>query len=152
MQEVEAQKIRLSQKKNRLMAEETRLRLKERKMRTRHLIEVGGLVVKAGLDHLAVNCLYGALLTLKTQYADNEAIKDQWTKIGRIAFDAEQKDRIGVILKFKQETEAGVREAIRAAGLKWNRLRQEWYGFVSDIEGLKEGLVGIEHELEIIEN
>ena len=51
MQNVVEQKVRLEQKKNRLIAEETRLKLKERKMRTRHLIEVGGLVTKAGLDY-----------------------------------------------------------------------------------------------------
>ena len=39
MQNVVEQKARLEQKKNRLIAEETRLKLKERKMRTRHLIE-----------------------------------------------------------------------------------------------------------------
>ena len=49
MQNVAEQKVRLEQKKNRLVAEETRLNLKMRKMRTRHLIEVGGLVTAAGL-------------------------------------------------------------------------------------------------------
>ncbi len=39
MKNVSEQKIKLEQKKNRLIAEETRLKLKERKMRTRHLIE-----------------------------------------------------------------------------------------------------------------
>ncbi len=41
MQNVKEQKVKLEQKKNRLIIEETRLKLKERKMRTRHLIEVG---------------------------------------------------------------------------------------------------------------
>ena len=66
MQKVEQQKLKLEQKKNRLVAEEIKLKLKERKMRTRHLIEVGGLVAKAGLDYLPVNTLYGALLTMKS--------------------------------------------------------------------------------------
>ena len=55
MKNVAEQKVRLEQKKNRLIAEETRLKLKERKMRTRSLIEQGGLIVKAGLDHLPTN-------------------------------------------------------------------------------------------------
>ena len=55
MQDIEEQKVILEHKKNRLIAEETRLRLKEQKMRTRHLIEIGGLVVKAGLDNLPTN-------------------------------------------------------------------------------------------------
>jgi hypothetical protein len=66
MQNVVEQKIKLEQKKNRLIAEETRLKLKERKMRTRHLIETGGLIVKAELDYLPINTLYGALLSIAT--------------------------------------------------------------------------------------
>ena len=64
MSELEQQKIRLEQKKNRLIAEETKIRLKERKMRTRKLIELGGLITKAELDHFDVGTLYGALLSL----------------------------------------------------------------------------------------
>ena len=67
MQNVEEQKKRLEQKKHRLSIEETKLKLKERKARTRHLIENGGLITKAGLDHLPSNALYGALLSLKKQ-------------------------------------------------------------------------------------
>jgi hypothetical protein len=65
MQNLDEQKIKLEQKKARMQLEETRLKLKERKMRTRSLIEKGGLVTKAGLDHLPNNALYGALLSLK---------------------------------------------------------------------------------------
>jgi hypothetical protein len=61
MKNVSEQKIKLEQKKNRLMIEETRLKLKERKMRTRHLIEMGGLLIKANLDHLQINTLYAAI-------------------------------------------------------------------------------------------
>ena len=56
---VEEQKIKLEQKKNRLAAEEMRLKLKERKARTRHLIELGGLVVKANIHYLPTNTIYG---------------------------------------------------------------------------------------------
>ena len=59
MKNVDEQKKKLEQKKNRLAVEETRLKLKERKMRTRHLIEVGGLVVRAKIDNLPTNTLYG---------------------------------------------------------------------------------------------
>ena len=84
MQNVVEQKVRLEQKKNRLIAEETRLKLKERKMRTRHLIEVGGLVTKAGLDYLPTNTLYGALLSIASSLETNQVIKDEWTKIGKL--------------------------------------------------------------------
>ena len=58
MKNVEEQKKKLEQKRNRLAAEETKLKLKERKARTRHLIENGGLITKAGLSHLPSNALY----------------------------------------------------------------------------------------------
>ncbi|KJV73137.1 conjugal transfer TraD family protein [Orientia tsutsugamushi str. UT76] len=41
------QKITLQQKKARLIMDEVNLKIKERKMRTRRLIEMGGLVAKA---------------------------------------------------------------------------------------------------------
>ena len=63
MDNVQLLKDKLAQKRNRLAAEEIRINLKERKLRTRRLIEMGGLVVKAKLDHLPTNTLFGALLT-----------------------------------------------------------------------------------------
>jgi len=52
MQDIEEQKVKLEQKKNRLIAEETRLRLKEQKMRT--------LILKTSSQnskHLLVNTI-----------------------------------------------------------------------------------------------
>ncbi|KJV74148.1 conjugal transfer TraD family protein [Orientia tsutsugamushi str. UT76] len=51
------QKITLQQKKARLIMDEVNLKIKERKMRTRRLIEMGGLLAKAELDHLPTNTL-----------------------------------------------------------------------------------------------
>jgi len=63
MQDIENQKVKLEQKKNRLVVEETRLKLKEQKMRTRHLIEIGGLVAKAGvLSHLLLVIFKAAIM------------------------------------------------------------------------------------------
>ncbi|BAG40561.1 putative conjugative transfer protein TraD [Orientia tsutsugamushi str. Ikeda] len=47
------QKITLQQKKAKLIMDEVNLKIKERKMRTQRLIEMGGLVAKAKLDHLS---------------------------------------------------------------------------------------------------
>ena len=150
MQNVVEQKARLEQKKNRLVAEETRLKLKERKMRTRHLIEVGGLVTKAGLDYLPTNTLYGALLSIALSLETNQAIKEQWTEIGKTKLDQEQTNKHAVILKFEQEPSSEIRQAVRNYGLKWNKLRSEWYGYVSDLDSLKVELNTAAHNLEII--
>ena len=150
MQNVVDQKARLEQKKNRLIAEETRLKLKERKMRTRHLIEVGGLVTKAGLDYLPTNTLYGALLSIASSLETNQAIKEQWTEIGKTKLDQEQTNKHAVILKFEQEPSSEIRQVVRNYGLKWNKLRTDWYGYVSDLDSLKVELNTAAHNLEII--
>jgi hypothetical protein len=150
MQNVVEQKVRLEQKKNRLIVEETRLKLKERKMRTRHLIEVGGLVTKAGLDYLPTNTLYGALLSIASSLETNQVIKDEWTKIGKTKLDQEQTTKHAVILKFEQEPNSEIRQAVRNHGLKWNKLRTEWYGYVNDLDSLKVELNTAAHNLEII--
>ena len=148
MQNVVEQKVRLEQKKNRLILEETRLKLKERKMRTRYLIEVGGLVTKAGLDYLSTNTLYGALLSIATSLETNQVIKDEWTKIGKTKLDQEQTNKHAVILKFEQEPSNEIRKVIRNHGLKWNKLRQEWYGYVFNINALKNDLGATLYQIE----
>ena len=148
MQNVTYQKVKLEQKKNRLIAEETRLKLKERKMRTRHLIEVGGLVTKAGLDHLPTNTLYGALLSIGESLETNVAIKEQWTKIGKTKLEEEQTNKHAVILKFEQELSNEIRKVIRNHSLKWNKLRQEWYGYVFNINALKNDLGATLYQIE----
>ena len=150
MDNVEQQKLKLEQKKNRLVAEETRLKLKERKMRTRHLIEVGGLVTKTGLDYLPTNTLYGALLSITASLEANQAIKDEWTKIGKTKLDQELTNKHAVILKFEQEPSSEIRKVVRNHGLKWNKLRTEWYGYVNDLDSLKVELNTAAHNLEII--
>ena len=148
MKNVAEQKVRLEQKKNRLIAEETRLKLKERKMRTRSLIEQGGLIVKAGLDHLPTNTLYGALLSISLDLETNQGIKDQWTKIGKAKLDQEQANNQAVILKFEQEPDNDIRTTVRSHGLKWNKLRQEWYGYCNNINTLKNDLGSITYQIE----
>lgn len=66
-----------------------------RRTRTRHLIELGGLVQKAELDELLNDdrtVLYGALLTLADQLrgenADHQV--ELWRRRGRRAFEAER--------------------------------------------------------------
>ena len=148
MKNVAEQKVRLEQKKNRLVAEETRLKLKERKMRTRHLIELGGLITKAGLDYLPTNTLYGALLSIARDLETNQTIRDNWTKIGKTKLDLEQKNNHAVILKFEQEHGDDIRKLIRNHGLKWNKLRLEWYGHISDVNSLKNDLGAIQYQIE----
>ncbi|WKL57386.1 conjugal transfer protein TraD [Asticcacaulis sp. ZE23SCel15] len=66
----------------------------KRRERTRHLIELGGLVIKAKLDELTADdrtVIYGALLILaaKLKSADGPANIEVWRRHGKRAFEAE---------------------------------------------------------------
>jgi hypothetical protein len=150
MTTIEEQKIKLIQKKARVSIEETKLKLKERKMRTRYLIEIGGLVVKAELDHLPTNILYGALLSLKNTLAENDSILKQWSSLGKTVLDKDEKSKVAIILKLDEMPSSETRTHLRTHGLRWNKLREEWYGYVSDVNSLKDGIASIKHEMEII--
>ena len=67
----------------------------QRRERTRHLIELGGLVQKAGLVELTDDdraTLYGALLDLAGRARGDDAgdVMALWKRRGKRAFDAEE--------------------------------------------------------------
>lgn len=152
MKNVEEQKKKLEQKKNRLSIEETKLKLKERKARTRHLIENGGLITKAGLDRLPSNALYGALLSLKEQINESQEIMAAWVVKGDAAFNEEQQKFTPVILTFENPPEKEIRDQIRSLGLRWNKFRKEWYGTCTDLDVLNAVIKNQQHKLEVLKN
>jgi hypothetical protein len=67
----------------------------ERRQRTRHLIELGGLIVKAGVVDLTGDdraTIYGALLWVagKLQSDQGDYARSLWAAKGKQAFDAER--------------------------------------------------------------
>ena len=63
----------------------------ERRKRTRHLIELGGLVVKAGIVDLTGDdrpMIYGAMIWIadKLNSEDGEHARSVWTTLGKMAF------------------------------------------------------------------
>ncbi len=74
---------------------DTREWVMKRRERTRHLIELGGLVVKAGLVDLTDDdraTLYGAFLSIsgKLQNEERANALALWQRRGKRAFEAEQ--------------------------------------------------------------
>jgi len=66
----------------------------QRRERTRHLIELGGLVQKAGLVELTDDdraTIYGALLELAAGARDDHSRLALWKRRGKRAFEAETK-------------------------------------------------------------
>ncbi len=71
----------------------------KRRERTRHLIELGGLVIKAKLDDLTGDdrtVLYGAFLTLaaKAKGSEGPANVEVWRRTGKRAFEAESDESV----------------------------------------------------------
>ena len=152
---LEKRKKSLEQKKNRLKQLEASLNAQERKKRTRHMIELGGLIAKTHLDEWNANTLFGGLLFLKEK--ENDKIQmDAWTHIGGVAFAAEKTTGAQkrptkgtpVTVKFSSFPEDDVRTSLKSLGLKWNALRKEWEGYAA-VEELRNLLK--EQEVEITE-
>ncbi|TPK24693.1 conjugal transfer protein TraD [Mesorhizobium sp. B2-5-9] len=71
----------------------------ERRKRTRHLIELGGLVVKAGIVELTNDdraTIYGALFWIadKLRSEDNQRARELWAGMGKEAFMAERNQEL----------------------------------------------------------
>ncbi len=71
----------------------------ERRKRTRHLIELGGLVVKAGIVDLTGDdrtMIYGALLWMaeKLKSDSSERARDTWTKLGKMALEMDSSPHV----------------------------------------------------------
>ncbi|RVD21319.1 conjugal transfer protein TraD [Mesorhizobium sp. M4B.F.Ca.ET.017.02.2.1] len=69
----------------------------ERRKRTRYLIELGGLVLKAGVVELTNDdraIIYGAMLWIaaKLQSDESDHARELWATKGRQAFDAERRE------------------------------------------------------------
>ncbi|HJK87184.1 MAG TPA: conjugal transfer protein TraD [Candidatus Megaira endosymbiont of Nemacystus decipiens] len=147
------QKQKLLQMKNKLLAEETKLKLKEQKARTKHLIEMGGLLVKSKLDYLPTDTLYGALLFLKEQIKSNEEILLSWSKKGCSSLKQEHIENYPVILKFNTTSPTKtISKNIRLLGMRFNKFRNEWHGNVQNLNKLKETIKTMDHSIEILEN
>lgn len=128
------QKEKLERQKARLQSKEQRLKTLERKQRTRRLIELGGLIVKAELDDLNNNTLLGALLSLKQQTLENERIVTEWTTAGAEAFEASSPTphaTLPLVITFTNEPPRDVKAHLRDLNFKWNPFRKEWYGYGS---------------------
>jgi len=138
---------RLEQQKNRISQAETKLKLEERKARTRRLIESGGLVEKAGLIDLEPNTLYGALLSIKSLADDADRIAN-WKIEGGRAFDREAKARdegkVPLVITLPGSQPMTVTTRLRRAGLRFSKVFQHWEGLarVDEAEGLAAELGG----------
>lgn len=133
MEATSKKRLILEQRKAKLSLEEQKLHLQERKLRTRRLIELGGLVVKAELDQLNNNTLLGAFLSLKHESAQIDKV-NLWTEQGATAFKKSksnhtQEEKVPLVITFVSEPTHETKSHLRDLKFKWNPFRKEWYGY-----------------------
>ena len=109
-----------NQMKARLAEKESKIRLDERKARTRRLIEAGGLVEKAGLADLDNNTLYGALLSM-ADGASEKGQREKWARLGEKATERETKAKARDTLPFVLSFPAAVPKEV-AHSAAWGGL------------------------------
>ncbi|WP_206455955.1 conjugal transfer protein TraD [Aurantimonas marina] len=79
----------------------------ERRKRTRHLIELGGLVVKSGIADLTGDdraMIYGAMIWVaeKLKSDDGQRARTLWAEKGKQAFAAEQETKTPTTSQLQQ--------------------------------------------------
>ena len=127
-----SERLRIHEQQKAKLAEvEARLKLDERKQRTRRLVEAGALVEKVGLLELDSNALYGALLSLRDG-ADDKAQVEKWIALGGRTFAREAKARDEgkepVLLTFSVPLAKDVTTTLRKAGFRYSKVMQHWEG------------------------
>ena len=134
---------RAAARKARAEQEAARLKLMQRKERTRHLIEVGGLAVKAGIDELPPAALYDRFLSIAAEASDKKTVAG-WERAGSRHFQAEEDTRVVAVAKFPGKIEPELAASLRSVGFRWNRYLKQWEGKVeyAEAEKLVEGQGG----------
>lgn len=134
---------RAAARKAKAEQEAARLKLMQQKERTRRLIEIGGLAVKAGIDGLPTAALYDRFLHIATEAKQGNAVT-LWERAGSRHFQAEEDTRIVAVARFPTKIEPEVAASLRSIGFRWNRFLNQWEGNVEydEASALVEGQGG----------
>jgi len=120
--------IKLESQIERLKNRAKILKEKQRKARTRKMIELGALVEKAGISDLDSPTLLGAFQELK-QKSSQKHVVEEWKKTGEsLLVLSIQESLKPLILTLGQEPGPEDRAALKTLKFKWNPFRKEWHG------------------------
>lgn len=120
---------RVARKKAKVEQEAARLKLAQRKARTRDLIALGGLVAKAGLADLSTTALYAAFKRLAAE-AQDPAKVTLWEREGGRLFEAEDSACVLAVARFPDKLPPDITAALRALGFRRNKMLNQWEGRV----------------------
>ena len=130
-----AERLRVhEQMKARLAQAEARLKVDERKERTRRLVEAGAMVERIGLLELERGALYGALLSLRDGIGNPRQV-ETWAALGEHLLGEEATSRDAgkepVLLTFPAPLSKEATMAFRKAGFRYSRVLQHWEGLTN---------------------
>lgn len=128
---------RAAARKKKVEQEEARLKTMQRKHRTRRLIEIGGLAVKAGIDELPRAALYDRFLGIAQEAKKDPKAVPLWERAGARYFQKEADERIVAIARYPGKIAPEVAASLRAIGFRWNRYLRQWEGKVDWPEAKK---------------
>ena len=120
---------RAAARKAKAEQEAARLKLMQQKERTRRLIEIGGLAVKAGIDTIPSAALYDRFLAIAIDAKDEKTVA-LWERAGSRHFQEEEDTRVVVVARFANKIEPDLAASLRALGFRWNRFLKQWEGNV----------------------
>jgi len=109
--------------------EAARLKIMQRKERTRRLIEIGGLAVKAGIDTLPTTALYDRFMAIAAEAGDARTV-ERWAQAGARHFQKEEDLRVVAIARFEGKIGLELTATLRSIGFRWNRFLKQWEGKV----------------------
>lgn len=121
---------RAARRKAKAEQDEARLKKMQRAERTRRLIEIGGLAVKAGIDVLPATALYDRFLAIAAEAGQNPDAVALWERDGARHFQKEADTRVVAVATYDAKIEPEVAASLRSVGFRWNRLLMRWEGRV----------------------
>lgn len=139
---IEIEKRKIADKKKQIQMKERLLQAKSRKEKTKSLIRLGELFEKAqihGMDH---DILLGALLEIKDHSSDVQ--QHRWKERAEAFKESQSDSRVPLIISFSSEPEQEVLSRLKEMKFRWNKFRNEWYGYgvESEARAILKGTAG----------
>jgi conjugative transfer protein TraD len=149
---LEEQKVAAIQRLDRIQEREAKIAGRERKAENHRKFVFGGLVLKAGLGEWPPETVLGGLLALRQAAEKSPDQMAAWAKAG-IAEIGELPGPAGkiVIVRFPEEPSRELRQRLRSAGLRWNRIALQWEA-IADPDAITALIQGSGGTLEVRES
>jgi len=146
MQEQENKKNVVDEKKRVLKKMEKSIRDTERKISQKKINSIGKLAVKAKLDEIDLEILYGAFVDISIKISD-DSYKSSCLELARKQQHPLNGNRVAI--SFNKPPSLEIKEQLKNLSFKWNRFRGEFYGTCEQTT-LSNILKDVEHKIEVI--